>query len=111
MCIRDSSGGVPDNFATYYLLQLQSPWDSFEVKEAGAHRIGILRFQHGLRMEARIATSFISFEQAALNLHNEIGQRSADELRSSAAARWNDHLKDVYKRQRLSSFIRLPCDL
>jgi hypothetical protein len=39
-----NSGGVPDNFATYYLLQLKSPWDSFEVKEAGAHRIGILRF-------------------------------------------------------------------
>jgi predicted alpha-1,2-mannosidase len=90
-----NSGGVPDNFATYYLLQLQSPWDTFEVQEAGAHRIGIVRFRHGLRMEARIATSFISFEQAALNLHNEVGQRSADDLRSSAAARWNDHLKQI----------------
>ena len=27
-----NSGGVPDNFATYYLLQLKTPWDSFEVK-------------------------------------------------------------------------------
>ena len=25
-----NSGGVPDNFATYYLLQLKTPWDSFE---------------------------------------------------------------------------------
>ncbi len=40
-----NSGGVPDNFATYYLLQLKTPWDSFEVKEAGAHRVGILRFR------------------------------------------------------------------
>jgi predicted alpha-1,2-mannosidase len=90
-----NSGGVPDNFAAYYLLQMRSPWDSFEVKEAGAHRIGILRFRHGLHIEARIATSFISFEQAALNLHNEIGQRSADDLRGSAAARWNDHLNRI----------------
>jgi predicted alpha-1,2-mannosidase len=90
-----NAGGVPDNFATYYLLQLQSPWDSFEVKEAGGHRVGILRFRQRLRIEARIATSFVSFEQAALNLHNEIGQRSADDLRSSGAARWNDHLARI----------------
>ena len=90
-----NSGGVPDNFATYYLLQLKSPWDSFEVKEAGTHRVGILRFRQGLRVEAHIATSFISFEQAALNLGNEIGQRSVDELRSSGAARWNDHLNRI----------------
>ncbi len=90
-----NSGGVPDNFATYYLLQLKSPWDSFEVKEAGAHRIGILRFAQGLQVEAHIATSFISFEQAARNLGNEIGQRSVDQLRSSAAAVWNDHLNRI----------------
>jgi predicted alpha-1,2-mannosidase len=90
-----NSGGVPDNFATYYLLQLKNPWDSFEVKEAGAHRIGILRFAQGLQIEAQIATSFISFEQAALNLRNEIGQRSVDQLRSSAAAIWNDHLNRI----------------
>ena len=90
-----NSGGVPDHFATYYLLQLDSPWDSFEVKEAGAHRIGILRFRQGLHLEAHIATSFISFEQAALNLRNEIGQRSVEEVRSLAAASWNDHLNRI----------------
>jgi predicted alpha-1,2-mannosidase len=90
-----NSGGVPDNFATYYLVQMKTPWDSFEVKEAGAHRIGILRFRQGVEIEAHIATSFISFEQAALNLRLEIGQRSIDDLRSSAAARWNDHLNRI----------------
>jgi predicted alpha-1,2-mannosidase len=90
-----NSGGVPDNFATYYLLQLKTPWDSFEVKQAGAHRIGILRFRPGLQVEAHIATSFISFDQAALNLRNEIGDRSADQLRTSAAAIWNDHLNRI----------------
>ncbi len=65
------------------------------MKEADAHRIGILRFAQGLQIEAHIATSFISFEQAALNLRNEIGQRSVDQLRSSAAAIWNDHLNRI----------------
>jgi predicted alpha-1,2-mannosidase len=91
----ENSGGVPDNFATYYLLQLKTPWDSFEVKEAGEHRIGILRFRQGLSLEAHIATSFIGFEQAALNLRTEIGQRSVDQVRTSAAATWNDHLNRI----------------
>jgi predicted alpha-1,2-mannosidase len=90
-----NSGGVPDNFATYYLLQLKTPWDSFEVKQAGGHRIGILRFRAGLQVEAHIASSFISFDQAAFNLRNEIGDRSADQLRTSAAAIWNDHLNRI----------------
>jgi predicted alpha-1,2-mannosidase len=90
-----NSGGVPDNFATYYLLQTETPWDSFEVKEAGEHRIGILGFRQALYLEARIATSFISFEQAELNLRNEIGQRSVDDLRSSAADTWNHHLNRI----------------
>ena len=92
---RANAGGVPENFAAYYLLRLQIPWDSFEVKESGTHRIGILRFGQGLHIEARIATSFISFEQAALNLQNEIGQHSAEELRNAAAAKWNDHLNRI----------------
>src|SRR6202044_3053852 len=66
-----------------------------EVKEAGAHRIGILHFRQSLSIEAHIATSFISFEQAALNLRNEIGQRSADDVRSSATTTWNDHLNRI----------------
>lgn len=87
-----NSGGVPDNFATYYLLRLQTPWESFAIKQVDTHRVGILRFAQGRYLEAQIATSFISFEQAERNLNNEIGQRSVDELRSAAAATWNQHL-------------------
>ena len=87
-----NSGGVPGNFAAYYLLRLATQWDSFTVSQAGAHRVGILRFRQGRSIEARIATSFISFEQAARNLETEIGLRSVGELRDAAAARWNDHL-------------------
>jgi predicted alpha-1,2-mannosidase len=65
------------------------------VKENGAHRIGILRFGQALDLEAHIATSFISFEQAELNLRNEIGERSVDEVRSLAAATWNEHLNRI----------------
>ena len=87
-----NAGGVPANFAAYYVLQLKTAWESFEVKEAGGHRIGVLRFAPDSKVEAHIGTSFISFAQAALNLRNEIGQSTAEQVRAAAAAQWNDYL-------------------
>ena len=40
----------------------------------------------------RIATSFISFEQARLNLDRELGAQTPTALRDQAAKVWNDHL-------------------
>ena len=91
-----NSGGVPDNFATYYLLQLKTPWDSFEVKEAGdapGRNPSLSARACQSKHTSRPPSS--RFEQAELNLRNEIGQRSVDQLRSSAAAIWNDHLNRI----------------
>lgn len=95
-----NAGGVPENFATYYVIEFAEHWDSFEVKQAEAHQgsrqtpeqIGVVKFKAGAKIQARIATSFISFEQAQLNLEKELGSRSPASLRDAAAARWNEHL-------------------
>jgi predicted alpha-1,2-mannosidase len=87
-----NAGGVPENFAAYYVVRFAQPWKSFEVREAHGDRVAIVRFETGGPMEARIATSFISFEQAERNLRNELGERPADELRARAAKAWNTHL-------------------
>jgi predicted alpha-1,2-mannosidase len=86
-----NAGGVPENFAAYYMVQFAQPWDSFELKEIHGGRVGIVRFKSG-PIEARIATSFISLDQAERNLRLEVDNRSANELRASAAQRWNEHL-------------------
>jgi predicted alpha-1,2-mannosidase len=89
-----NEGGVPNNFATYYVLRFAEAWDSFEVQEVQGSRIGIVRFSQGTSkpLEARIATSFVSFEQADLNFHREVGTTPTAMLRARAAARWNEHL-------------------
>ena len=92
---RGNSGGVPANFATYYVLEFPDRWQSFEVVAFETHRIGIVRFKPGQNIEARIATSFISFEQATLNLDRELGSRPVSSLREEGAARWNEHLNRV----------------
>ena len=86
-----NAGGVPDNFATYYIVQFREPWQSFKIHMVGKNRVGIIRFPSGQSssLDARIATSFISFEQASRNLGLELGDRSPAELRAKAAEQWN----------------------
>jgi predicted alpha-1,2-mannosidase len=86
-----NAGGVPENFATYYVVQFAEPWESFEVRDVHGGRVGVIRFKAGASqsMEARIATSFISFEQAQRNLSLELGDRAPAELRARAAKEWN----------------------
>lgn len=83
-----NAGGVPENFAAYYVVEFPQPWDSFELKEIAGGRVAVVRFKGG-PIEARIATSFISLDQAARNLQLEVGERSADELRARGAEEWN----------------------
>lgn len=86
-----SAGGVPENFAAYYVVEFAQAWDSLELKEVHGGRVAIVRFKAG-PIEARIATSFISLDQAARNLQLEVGGRSANELRAQAADEWNSYL-------------------
>ncbi|HEX4029888.1 MAG TPA: GH92 family glycosyl hydrolase [Terracidiphilus sp.] len=92
---KKNSGGVPENFATYYVVAFPERWTSFEVKQLGGQQVAIVRFQPGQQVEARIGTSFISFDQAALNLEKELGNKSVAALREAGAAKWNQHLRKI----------------
>jgi predicted alpha-1,2-mannosidase len=87
-----NKGGVPDNFATYYVLRFADAWETFEEKQEGSNLLGTVRFRPGQDVTVRIATSFISYEQAERNLAKELGELPAASLRAAAAATWNDHL-------------------
>jgi predicted alpha-1,2-mannosidase len=87
-----NAGGVPRNFATYYVIEFSEPCVDLEIRQVGEHKVGVVRFLAGDSLEARIGTSFISYEQAALNLERELGNASMASLREKAAARWNEHL-------------------
>jgi predicted alpha-1,2-mannosidase len=90
-----NAGGVPENFATYYVVAFPGMWQSLEEKQVGNHHVGVVRFRPGQTIEARIGTSFISFEQAALNLETEMGSTPVEELRAKACDQWNSHLNRV----------------
>lgn len=89
-----NSGGVPDDFACFYVLHFSEPWTALEHKDQNGYRSTHVSFDDSVRsLDVRIATSFLSFEQAERNLELELGTKSAAELRAEAESVWNEKLK------------------
>jgi len=103
-----NSGGVPDNFKNYFVIQvdkaftLSMGWhDSTLVKDSleitARHAGGIIGFktQRGEKINVKVASSFISAEQAQLNLDKEIGQDAFDVTKEKSKAAWNKQLSKL----------------
>lgn len=93
---RENQGGVPEDFATYYVLQFSEAWESVELKQLKDSSVGVIKFAPRSRtIEVRIGTSFISPEQARRNLDRELGERSAEVARREGEFVWNKHLRCI----------------
>jgi predicted alpha-1,2-mannosidase len=93
----DNRGGVQSNFAAYYAASFDRPLASCEIKALEERRVAVVRFQASSSsiLNIRIATSFISHEQARHNLDLELGGSSFDALKIKAAQRWDEALGRV----------------
>ncbi|OAS23087.1 alpha-mannosidase [Paenibacillus oryzisoli] len=107
---RANSGGVPENFAMYVVIdfdceldvQASGTFDELGNVSTQLHGIGNRLGAHvGLRLpqsgevNLQIGTSFISIEQAISNLSQEIGSKSFDLVRAEAAQAWEDMLNRI----------------
>ena len=101
------SGGVPDNFRNYFVIEFDHDFDAFvSVKDGqlisaneqkGNHVGAIITFktsQRGEKIQARVASSFISSAQAMQNL-KELGQADMDQLKQQGRQRWNEVLGKI----------------
>lgn len=99
-----NSGGVPDNFRNYFVIVFDKPFTYVaavkdgEIAEnekefTGNHAGAVIGFKTSRReqVHARVASSFISEEQALLNLR-ELGDDSFEAIREKGEARWNEVL-------------------
>lgn len=100
-----NSGGVPDNFKNYFVVKFDKPFmnfsvwnDSILIKDVdefkGNHAGAVVRFKtkEGEPLTAVVASSFISFDQAEINL-KEIGNASFETVKLKAKTGWNDQMK------------------
>ena len=102
-----NTGGVPENFRNYFVIFFDKPFNykstvadgelKNNVLEAKTNHAGaIIGFstKRGEQVHARVASSFISYEQAELNL-KELGNRSFDQIKEDGEKRWNEILGKV----------------
>ncbi len=99
-----NTGGVPENFKNYFVIEFDRPFSYVASVSDGtintastsatcSHAGAIVGFstRRGDKVTARVASSFISPEQAQINLA-ELGDRSLDALKQAGRSRWNDVL-------------------
>mgnify|MGYP002671988990 FL=1 len=102
-----NSGGVPANFRNYFVIEFDHDFDAvLSVKDGeyqegheqeGNHVGAIISFKIGKRgekVQARVASSFISEEQAWLNIQ-ELGQADMEQLCQQGRNRWNEVLGKI----------------
>ncbi len=106
---RNNSGGVPENFHNYFVaefdkdFEITHTWgDQWELeknklKSEGEHVGAIIGFKtnKGEAVHVKVASSFISPDQAALNLSREIGTDSFEETREKAKNAWESELGKI----------------
>lgn len=102
-----NSGGVPDNFRNYFVIEFDKAFtykavvdnktliaESTETTSAHAGAIIGFATKKGETVHARVASSFISEEQAMQNL-KELGDDTFDTLVEKGKDAWNDVLGRV----------------
>ncbi|GAA4035230.1 GH92 family glycosyl hydrolase [Hymenobacter glaciei] len=100
-------GGVPANFRNYFVVQFDRPFanthvfkdkvlDAVALEATAAHVGAVVGFktQKGEQVQCRVASSFISAEQAELNLR-EIGDDDFETVKQKGRAAWNAALGRV----------------
>jgi predicted alpha-1,2-mannosidase len=102
---RFNHGGVPDNFSNYFVIIFERPFSTSGVwsqdsaepdstsRRLAANHVGVyvkVNVPPVQAIECKVASSFISAEQALQNLNSEIGTADFDAIRRKAEDRWNE---------------------
>jgi len=103
---RNNHGGVPDNFHNYFVAQFDKDFEvnhtwkdgwqliKDSINNEGDHVGAIIGFKtkKGEQVHVKVASSFISHEQALLNLNREIGKDSFATTKTKAFDAWQTEL-------------------
>ncbi len=102
-----NSGGVPDNFKNYFIIQFDKPFtykatfadgklSEVNAEQQADHAGAVIGFKtkKGEIVHAKVASSFISYDQAAINM-KELGNDSFDTLVQKGKEAWNEVLSKI----------------
>ncbi|OFY68100.1 MAG: alpha-mannosidase [Bacteroidetes bacterium RBG_13_43_22] len=105
---RNNDRGVPENFHNYFVVtfdrdfKLTYTWNgdkisSGNLEEKGDHTGAILGFRtkRGEQINVKTASSFISHDQAMLNLRHETDSKDFEQVKAEAKKAWNGQLSRI----------------
>lgn len=106
---RNNNGGVPDNFHNYFVAYFDKDFEAVgswsddwryipeALSQEGNHVGAVVAFstQRGEQVGVKVASSFISWEQADLNLQQEIGTDTFEQTLSKAQDAWERELSRI----------------
>ena len=104
----NNSGGVPENFRNYFVLVFDKDFQTYDTwgddwillhsDQSQAQHVGAVigfRTQKGEKVNVKVASSFISLEQAELNLLREIGNDTFEQTQQKALHLWEKELAKI----------------
>ena len=104
---QNNSGGVPANFHNYFVavfdkdFEITKTWKEENLlkttESAGSHTGAVVGFKtkKGEKVHVKVASSFISPEQAELNLTREIGDKTFAEIQTEGEEIWEKELSKI----------------
>jgi len=104
---QNNHGGVPGNFHNYFVavfdkdFEVTQTWKEENLQNAneakGFHTGAVVGFKtkKGEKVHVKVASSFISPEQAELNLQREIGDKTFDDIKNEGQAIWEKELSKI----------------
>lgn len=103
-----NSGGVPANFKNYFVLVFDKAFtfssafngknlakDTLELRAGHVGAVVGFKTKRGEKVGLKVASSFISYDQAELNLKREVGNDSFDATLAKGKKIWNDELSRI----------------
>lgn len=102
--------GLNENLKSYFVIQFDKPirdygiWENQkgekwagQTEKEGSGVGAWMKFDDGEKVQVKVASSYISQEQAELNLENELGKfKTLEDTRAAAWKVWNDHLSRIF---------------
>lgn len=105
---KHARGPLPENFKNYFVIYFDKAFtlsktfngenldhEQLEMKSDHAGAVIGFKTQKGEQVHARMATSFISFEQAEISLSRELAKDSFEITKAKAKELWNKQLRKI----------------
>lgn len=106
---RNGNHSTPENFANYFVIKFDKPFLSHGTWDGNTNKVQInsfedlgdyvgsyVQFEKGVTVNVKIASSFISIEQAELNFKKELEElMSIEDVARLAKQEWNKQLSKI----------------